>query len=395
MIIKPKIRGFICASAHPVGCHQEVARQVALVKEAGEFQAPRRVLVIGASTGYGLASRIALAFGAHSETMGVFFERAPSEKRTASAGWYNSAAFEKIAKADDLYARSFNGDAFSNEIKQQVIAAIKEDWGQVDMVIYSLASPVRTDPTTGETYRSCLKTIDTHFKNLTVDPLRGDLKDVEIPQAEGDDVANTIKVMGGEDWQLWIDALVEAGVAANGMSTLAYSYIGPELTHPIYKDGTIGRAKDHLFQTSQHLNTMLEDKVAGHAYVSVNKAVVTQASAAIPVVPLYISILIKEMEAQNVEEGCIEQMLRLFKDKMQDGVATDADGMIRLDDWEMDPKVQAAVAVTWEKLNAENINDLADLQAYADRFYNLFGFNVADVDYDADVDPMVMIDSIK
>jgi enoyl-[acyl-carrier protein] reductase/trans-2-enoyl-CoA reductase (NAD+) len=394
MIIKPKIRGFICASAHPVGCEQEVLRQINIVKAAGSFIAPKRILIIGASTGYGLASRIALAFGAGAETMGVFFERAPSDKRTASAGWYNSAAFEKIAAQEGLYAKSFNGDAFSTAIKEKVIAAIKEDWGQVDRVIYSLASPVRTDPATGITYRSCLKTIDVDFTNLTVDPLDGALKEITIDRADGDDIAHTIKVMGGDDWELWIDALLKAGVCANSMDTVAYSYIGPELTHPIYKDGTIGRAKEHLYQTAKQLNKSLA-AIHGNAYIAVNKAVVTQASSAIPVVPLYISILIKEMVARGVEEGCIEQMQRLFAHKMQGDVALDADGMIRMDDLEMRADVQAAVAAAWKKLTAENITELADLKAYADNFYHLFGFAVAGVDYAADVDPMVQIKSIK
>jgi enoyl-[acyl-carrier protein] reductase/trans-2-enoyl-CoA reductase (NAD+) len=326
--------------------------------------------------------------------MGVFFERESSDKRTASAGWYNSAAFEKFAAAEGLYAKSFNGDAFSTAMKEKVIAAIKKDWVQVDRVIYSLASPVRTDPVTGEVYRSCLKTIDVDFTNLTVDPLHGDLKEITIDRAHGDDVANTIKVMGGEDWELWIDALLKAGVCAIGMDTVAYSYIGPELTHPIYKDGTIGRAKEHLYQTAKQLDKSLS-AIDGHAYIAVNKAVVTQASSAIPVVPLYISILIKEMVARGVEEGCIEQMQRLFAYKMQGDVALDADGMIRMDDLEMRADVQAAVAAAWKKLTAENIAEVADLKAYADCFYHLFGFAVAGVDYEADVDPMVEIKSIK
>lgn len=396
MIIKPKVRGFICISAHPQGCYEAVKKQVDFVKANGQFEGPKNVLVIGSSTGYGLASRIAATFGAGAKTIGVFFEKEPSEKKTATAGWYNTAAFEQLAQQEGHYARSFNGDAFSHDMKRQVAEAIREDLGKVDLVVYSLASPRRVHPDSGEIYSSVLKPIGEIFNNKTVDPIRGEVKDITIEPATDDEIANTIRVMGGEDWQMWMDYLSQQGVLADDATTLAYSYIGPNLTHAIYKEGAIGQAKAHLQETADQLNAKLQP-TGGRAFISVNKAIVTQASAAIPVVPLYISLLFKVMKEKGTHEGCIEQIARMFKDKIYtaSGPIVDDAGRVRVDDLEMDPEVQAKVAELWPQVTSENLESLTDIQGYRDDFYHLFGFGYDQVDYEAETDQLVAVPSIQ
>jgi len=395
MLITPKIRGFICTTAHPDGCARNVAEQIAVVENRGPITGgPRRVLVIGASTGYGLASRIAAAFGGRAATIGVFFEKPGDAERVASAGWYNSAAFERYASAAGLYARSFNGDAFSDAIKADVLAAIRTDLGQVDCVIYSLASPRRTHPRTGETFNSVLKPINRSFSNKTLDAVTGEVGEITIPPAEGDEIAHTVAVMGGEDWEMWIDAMLADGLLAPGARTLAYSYIGPELTWPIYKNGTIGRAKQDLERAQQSLGRQL-GRLGGEAWVAVNKALVTQASSAIPIVPLYISLLYQVMKAAGTHEDCIEQMDRLFRGYLtRDCPATDDAGRIRLDDWEMDPAIQNQVRQRWQQVTTANLTELADFAGYQASFLRLFGFGLDGVDYDAETDPAVGVPSI-
>ena len=396
MIIAPKIRGFICTTAHPQGCARHVAEQIAVVKQRGiNAQGPKKVLVIGASTGYGLSSRIAAAFGSNAATIGVFFEKPAEADRCGTAGWYNSAAFEKEAAAAGLYARSFNGDAFSDAMKAEVCAAIKKDLGRVDCVIYSLASPRRTDPKTGETYKSVLKSIGEPYTNKNLNTTSGVVDEVSIQPAEGDDVAHTIAVMGGEDWQMWIDALLAENLLAPGTQTVAYSYIGPELTWPIYKNGTIGAAKEDVERTQRALDEKLAP-LGGKAWVSVNKALVTQASSAIPVVPLYISLLYKVMKADGTHEDTIEQMDRLFRERLYNGnPQPDEAGRIRVDDWEMTPAVQALVAERWQQVNTENLADLADFEGYQSSFLRLFGFGLKGVDYAAETDPNVAVPSLS
>lgn len=387
MIITPKTRGFICTTAHPDGCAANVQSQIDYVKSQPALpDSPKKVLVIGASTGYGLASRIVPAFGGGASTIGVFFEKPGTERKTGSAGWYNSVAFEKAANDAGLYAKSFNGDAFSNEMKDEVIATIKEDLGEVDCIVYSLASPRRTDPSTGETYKSVLKPIGAPYsqKNLNTDT--GEVNSVTIEPAEGDEIENTVKVMGGEDWLLWLSALKEAGVLADGFTTVAYSYIGPELTFPIYTNGTIGKAKEHLEEAAAKMN---EEFGGGTAFVSVNKALVTQASSAIPVVPLYISLLYKVMKEAGNHEGCIEQIQRLFAGHLASGgdPGLDEKGRIRIDDWEMGKEVQDAVHEAWDKVTTENLSELSDFSGYKSEFLRLFGFGLEGVDYKAETDP--------
>ena len=352
MIIEPRMRGFICLTAHPKGCEQSIKNQIAYVKSKGHIEGAKRVLVIGASTGFGLASRITSAFGCDAATIGVFFEKPANEGKTASPGWYNSAAFENEAKKAGLYAKSINGDAFSNEIKQQTIDLIKKDLGQIDLVIYSLASPVRLHPVTGVLHRSVLKPIGGNFTNKTVDFHSGKVSDISIAACEGDDIENTVTVMGGEDWSMWIDALKKENLLANNATTIAYSYIGPQVTEAVYRKGTIGKAKDHLEATAFSITDSLAD-LGGKAYVSVNKALVTQASSAIPVIPLYISLLYKIMKAEGIHEGCIEQMQRLYSQRLYTGnvIPTDDEGRIRIDDWEMRADIQAEVAKLWEQAN--------------------------------------------
>ena len=383
MIIDPKVKGFICTTAHPVGCEESVRRQITYCKEKGMVEGPKKVLVVGASTGYGLASRIAVTYGYGADTIGVSFEKEAKGKRTASAGWYNTKAFEKFAAEDGYYAKSFNGDGFSKEMKQQVIDTIRNDWGKADMVVYSMAAPRRT-LADGTTVSSVLKTVGNEFTNKTIDLRNNEITEVTVPVATEEEIENTIKVMGGEDWEEWIRALVEADVLSDNAVTVAYSYIGPVVTHPIYKDGSIGQAKKHLYDTSVRLSKEFAEKGL-KAYISVNKALVTQSSAAIPIVPLYISLVYKVMKEEGLHEGCIEQMYRLFTDKMTKNELDEA-GMFRLDDWELQDNVQSKVAAVWDKVTTDNIQEYGDIDGYWEDFYNMFGFHYDNVDYEADVE---------
>ena len=391
MIVQPKVRGFICTTAHLVGCGENVKEQIDYVKARPKTPGAKNVLVIGSSTGYGLASRISAAFSCGASTIGVMFERPQSGKRTATPGWYNTAAFEEYAHADGLYAKTINGDAFSQEVKQQVIDLIKKDLGQVDMVVYSLASPRRT-MADGTTCSSVLKTTDGEYTNKTIDLAARTVSEVTVPPATQEEIRDTVKVMGGEDWKDWITALSGAGVLAEHTVTMAYSYLGPELTHPMYRNGSIGRAKEHLFATSKEIT---QEFPGVTAYISVNKGLVTQASAAIPIVPLYMSILYKVMKEKGIHEGCIEQMYRLFHDKLlADKPQVDEDGMIRMDDWEMREDVQQEVKQAWDRINSDNLQQLADVDGYWEDFYHMFGFGIDGVDYDADVEVDKAVPSI-
>lgn len=396
MIIKPRTRGFICLTAHPEGAAENIKKQIEYVKSKGKIaNGPKKVLVIGASTGFGIASRISAAFGSDAATIGVFFEKPATEGRPATAGWYNSAAFEKEANAAGLYAKSINGDAFSDEIKKQTIDLIKADLGQIDLVVYSLASPRRTHPKTGVNHASVLKPIGQPFVNKTVDFHTGVVSDIAIDPIESDDdIANTIAVMGGEDWKFWMEELSKADALAKDVKTVAFSYIGPELTFPIYRNGTIGKAKNDLEETVPVINDILAG-VNGEAYVSVNKALVTQSSSAIPVVPLYISLLYKVMKEKGIHEGCIEQMQRLFAERLYaNEIPLDENGRIRVDDWEMREDVQAEVAELWEKVTSDNIDQISDIEGYRDEFFQLFGFNVDSIDYEKDTNELVPMPSI-
>ncbi len=389
------MRGFICLTAHPVGCEQSVKNQIEYIKSKGPIDGAKKVLVIGASTGFGLASRITSAFGSNASTIGVFFEKPPSEGKTASPGWYNSAAFEKLSHQSGLYAKSINGDAFSNEIKKQTLDLIKSDLGQVDLVIYSLASPVRMNPNTGVLHRSVLKPIGSTFTNKTVDFHSGIVSDISIEPCNEEDIENTVAVMGGQDWSMWIEDLKAANLLAPGAKTVAYSYIGPSLTEAVYRKGTIGRAKDHLEATAFSITDSLKS-IGGNAYVSVNKALVTQASSAIPVIPLYISLLYKIMKEEGIHEGCIEQIQRLYHKRLYSGteIPTDEKGRIRVDDWEMRADVQEKVAKLWEQATTESLPGIGDLEGYRKDFHNLFGFGFEGVNYEADTDEMVGVSSI-
>ncbi|HRP89469.1 MAG TPA: trans-2-enoyl-CoA reductase family protein [Edaphocola sp.] len=392
MIIEPKMRGFICLTAHPEGCKKNVQNQIEYVKKQGEFYGPKKVLVIGASTGFGLASRISFAYGCGAQTIGVYFEKEAANGKTATPGLYNTAAFQDFAHADGLYAKGINGDAFSNEVKQEVIDLIKKDWGKVDLVVYSLASPVRKDPNSDTLYRSVLKPIGNAYTNKTVDLHSGVVSDITINPANEDEIENTVKVMGGEDWQLWMEALKEAGVLADGVRTVAYSYIGPDITQPLYRQGTIGRAKDHLEASAVAIEEAL-GSVNGKAFVSVNKALVTQSSAAIPVVPLYISLLYRVMKDMGNHEGCIEQIYRLCTQRLYTGIAVPVDEKerIRVDDWEMLDEVQNKVTALWPQVNTENLNELSDIQGYRSEFVSLFGFGLEGIDYSVDVNEAVSV----
>jgi len=389
VVIKPKIRGFICITSHPTGCAAHVQEQIDYIKRCSPIQnAPTKVLIIGASTGYGLASRIVSAFGGQAKTLGIYFEKPPEGSKPATAGWYNSEAFAKKAQTAGLYAKNINGDAFSDEIKQQAIEIIKDDLGQVDLVIYSLASPRRIHPKTKVTYNSALKPIGSAFTAKTLDTDKELVKDITIEPGNQQDIDDTIAVMGGEDWEMWIDALNEAGVLAQGATTVAYSYIGPKVTWPVYRDGTIGNAKADLENTARDINTKLKDRGI-QAYVSINKALVTQASSAIPVVPLYMSLLYKVMKEKNLHEGCIEQIYRLFAEQLYNNhkPTLDSEGRIRVDDKEMQEDVQKAVEVLWPQVTTENLKQISDFEGYKEEFLKLFGFGLPGVDYDAPVDP--------
>lgn len=391
MVVKPKIRGFICTTAHPDGCRAIVKEQIEYVKNKGKISGPQKVLVIGASMGYGLASRISAAYGCGASTIGVIFDKQGSESKPASAGWYNTAAFEEFAHKDGLYAKTINGDAFSREIKEETIALIKKDLGKVDMVVYSLAAPRRTT-SDGTVYSSVLKTTGREFTNKTIDVKTGAVSEVTITPATEQEIFATVKVMGGEDWKEWIGALKAADAIEDGAVTVAYSYIGPELTHPIYKDGSIGRAKSHLAETAKEITKSISGV---SAYVSVNKALVTQSSSAIPIVPLYISILYRIMKEMDIHEGCIEQMYRMFAEKLYGGsVVTDEEGLIRMDDWEMHGDVQNKISEIWNNISDDTIGECADLDGYRTDFNRLFGFDAEGVDYEADTDTAAGIESL-
>jgi enoyl-[acyl-carrier protein] reductase/trans-2-enoyl-CoA reductase (NAD+) len=397
MIIKPKVRGFVCITAHPEGCARHVEEQIELVRQSGPIKdGPKNVLVIGASTGYGLASRITAAFGSGAATLGIFFERPANDKGgTASAGWYNTAAFEKAALKEGIFAKSLNGDAFSDELKAQALEIIRNEMGPIDLVVYSLASPRRTDPVTGETYRSTLKPIGKSFTANNLNTDKKEVAPVTIEPATEEEIAHTVKVMGGEDWDRWMEQLEAAGVLADGCHSVAYDYVGPEVTWPVYNNGTIGQAKKHIRETAQRIDAMLRPK-QGAAFISVNKAVVTQASSAIPVVPLYISVLFKIMKEEGLHEDCIHQIDRLFRTQMYDGsvLRFDEEGRVRMDDWEMKPEIQARVKKQWDEVNSDNIDELTDFSGYQENFLRLFGFGLSGVDYDAESDPVVDIPSL-
>ncbi len=390
MIIKPKVRGFICTNAHPVGCANNVREQIEYVKQQKPVgNGPRKVLVIGASTGYGLASRITAAFGCGADTLGIFFEKPPTEKKSASAGFYNSAAFQAEARMAGLYAKSINGDAFSSEIKNKTIDIIKRDLGKVDLVVYSLAAPRRQNPETGEVYSSTLKPVGRSYtsKSLNTDTLK--ISEVTIEQASEEEIAGTVKVMGGEDWELWMNALSEAGVLAENCKTVSYTYLGEKLTWPIYGKATIGKAKEDLDRAASAITGKLA-KSNGAANVAVLKAVVTQASSAIPIMPLYLSILFKVMKEEGTQEGCIEQLYRLFTEGLYTASPrVDEANRYRMDDLELKPETQAKVEALWPKVSEENLLEITDFKGYNHEFLKLFGFDRSDVDYDADVDPVV------
>ncbi|MGY2572239.1 enoyl-ACP reductase FabV [Vibrio sp. C8] len=398
MIIKPKIRGFICTTTHPVGCEANVKEQIAYTKAQGPIKnAPKRVLVVGSSSGYGMSSRIAAAFGGGAATIGVFFEKPGSEKKTGTAGFYNAAAFDKLAHEEGLYAKSLNGDAFSNEAKQKAVELIKQDLGQIDLVVYSLASPVRKMPETGEVVRSALKPIGETYTSTAVDTNKDVIIEASVEPATEEEIQDTITVMGGQDWELWMQALEEGGVLAEGCKTVAYSYIGTELTWPIYWDGALGRAKMDLDRAAAALNEKLS-ATGGTANVAVLKSVVTQASSAIPVMPLYIAMVFKKMREEGIHEGCMEQIYRMFSQRLykEDGAApeTDDKNRLRLDDWELREDIQKHCSDLWPQITTENLKELTDYELYKEEFLKLFGFGVEGVDYDADVNPEVAFDVI-
>ncbi|QAU23025.1 trans-2-enoyl-CoA reductase family protein [Dyella sp. M7H15-1] len=400
MIIHPKVRGFICVTAHPLGCEKNVQEQIDITKASGAFASgPKRVLVIGASTGYGLASRITAAFGYGAATLGVFLEKPSSDSKPGTAGWYNSAAFDKLAKQAGLYSRSINGDAFSHETRQRAIELIKNDIGSpIDLVVYSLASPVRKMPETGEVVRSALKTIGNTFTASSVDTHRDTVMQATVEPATEQEIKDTVTVMGGEDWALWIDALSKAGVLAKDATTIAYSYVGTAITWPIYWHGTLGQAKQHLDNTARELRTRYAAEGL-HAYVGVMKSVVTQASSAIPVIPLYVSMVFRIMKEKNIHEGTIEQINRLFHQCLyrMDGKApvTDDEGRLRLDDWELRDDVQQACKALWPTVTTDNLWEQTDYAGYKHDFLRLFGFDRKDVDYNADVNPDVRFDVVE
>ncbi len=399
MIIKPKIRGFICTTTHPVGCEANVQEQIAFTKAKGKLaNGPKKVLVVGSSSGYGLSSRIAAAFGCDAATIGVFFEKPGTESKPGTAGWYNSAAFDKFAKAEGLYSKSVNCDAFSHEAKQKVIELIKQDLGQVDMVVYSLASPVRKLPDSGELIRSSLKPIGETYTATAVDTNKDCIIEATVEPATEQEIADTVTVLGGQDWELWINALSDAGVLSDNCKTVAYSYIGTELTWPIYWHGALGKAKMDLDRAATALNSQLAAK-GGSANVAVLKSVVTQASSAIPVMPLYIAMVFKKMRQEGLHEGCMEQIYRMFSERLfrADGAKadTDSDNRLRLDDWELREDIQQHCRDLWPQVTTENLSELTDYQEYKAEFIKLFGFGIEGIDYDAEVNPYVEFDVIE
>ena len=390
MIVKPKIRGFICTNAHPVGCATSVQQQIDYVKAQGVLtNAPKNVLVIGSSTGYGLASRITAAFAGGANTLGVCFEKPPTERKTGTAGWYNTAGFHIKASEAGLYAKTLNGDAFSKEVKQQVIDTLKADMGKVDLIIYSLASPRRTDPETGEVYKSTLKPVGQSYKTKTYDTDKNLIHEIALEPANEDEIQQTIKVMGGEDWELWLDALGEADLLADNCKTTAYTYVGKELTWPIYGQATIGKAKEDLDRAAASIVKTKADKKV-QAYVSSLKALVTQASSAIPVMPLYISLIYKVMKEEGTHQGCIEQIYDLFADKLtQAQPEVDQLGRLYMNNKETNDATQAKIKALWDEVTQENFHELSDYAGYHHEFLKLFGFDLSGVDYDAEVETLI------
>jgi enoyl-[acyl-carrier protein] reductase / trans-2-enoyl-CoA reductase (NAD+) len=394
-IISPRIRGFICLSAHPAGCAAHVAEQIEVARcRRSGTPTGGNALVIGSSTGYGLGSRVAAAFGHGMNTLGVFFEKPPSEKRTATAGWYNTAAFQSAAEAEGLKSLNINGDAFSNDVKQRTIEKLRQ-LGPVDLVVYSVAAPVRTHPDSGEAIRSTLKPIGEPFTGKTVNLDTGEVTEATIQPATDEEIAGTVAVMGGDDLRRWVEALLEAGVLARGARVVTYSYIGPQVTWPIYRSGTIGRAKEDMERTTDELDRRLQAAVGGSAWVSVNKAVVTQAAAAIPIVPLYISILYRVMKDMGLHERPIEQMVRMMNEHVGPGrtPALDAERRIRMDDWEMREDVQAEAERRWRAVTTESLPELGDFAGFRQEFRQLFGFEVPGVDYEAAVETDVLLEA--
>ncbi|GAB1050571.1 MAG: trans-2-enoyl-CoA reductase family protein [Shewanella algae] len=399
MIIKPKIRGFICTTTHPLGCEANVLEQINTTKAKGKIaNGPKNVLVVGSSSGYGLSSRIAAAFGSDAATIGVFFEKPGTETKPGTAGWYNSAAFDKFAKAEGLYSKSINCDAFSHEAKAKVIELIKADLGQIDMVVYSLASPVRKLPDSGEVIRSALKPIGESYRSTAVDTNKDTIIEASVEPATEQEIKDTVTVMGGQDWELWLDALDKAGVLADGCKTVAYSYIGTELTWPIYWHGALGKAKMDLDRAAGELNQRLAAK-GGSANVAVLKSVITQASSAIPVMPLYIAMVFKKMREEGLHEGCMEQIYRMFSERLYkaDGSQPEVDdaNRLRLDDWELREDIQQHCRDLWPQITTENLSELTDYREYKAEFLKLFGFGIEGIDYDADVNPAVEFDVIE
>ena len=391
MIIKPRVRGFMCITSHPSGCEKNVRDQIDYIRAQESIDAPKRVLVIGSSTGYGLSARITAAFGSGASTLGVFFEKPGSERKPGTAGWYNSAAFHKYAEEDGLYAKSINGDAFSDDIKKTAIETIKSDMGQVDLVIYSLAAPRRQHPVTGEVFNSTLKPVGKDITMLGINTDKEVIQEFSLEKATTKEIEDTVAVMGGEDWQMWLDALSAAGVLADGAKTTAFTYIGEKMTWDLYWDGTIGQAKKDLDTKVLSIREKLA-QTGGDARVSVLKAVVTQSSSAIPVMPLYLAMLFKEMKAEGSHEGCIEQLYRLFTEGLYcDNPRLDSEGRLRMDELEMRPNIQDKVAESWAKISTENLHSMTDFEGYKQDFLGLFGFDIAGVDYEADVNPEVAI----
>ena len=394
MIIKPRVRGFMCITTHPTGCEVNVKNQIEYIKSQGAIDSPKRVLVIGSSTGYGLAARITAAFGGGASTLGVFFEKPGTDRKPGTAGWYNSAAFHRYAETDGLYAKSINGDAFSSEIKEKTIATIKEDLGQVDLVVYSLAAPRRQHPVTGEVFNSTLKPVGKNISMCGINTDKEEIQEFSMEAASQQEIDDTVAVMGGEDWQMWMEALAEAGVLADGAKTTAFTYIGEKITWDLYWDGTIGQAKKDLDARVIGIREKLATH-GGDARVSVLKGVVTQASSAIPIMPLYLAMLFKEMKARGTHEGCIEQLYRLFTECLySDSPRTDEEGRLRVDELEMDPQVQSAVAESWSEISTENLLSSTDFKGYKQDFLNLFGFELDGVDYQAEVNPEVEISNL-
>jgi enoyl-[acyl-carrier protein] reductase/trans-2-enoyl-CoA reductase (NAD+) len=392
MVIQPKIRGFICTNAHPVGCAEHVQEQIQYVKTHGQVNnGPKNVLVIGASTGYGLASRITAAFGSGANTLGIFFEKEATEGKTGSAGWYNTAAFEQAANAAGLWNKHLNGDAFTDELKAQAIELIQQEMGKIDLVVYSLAAPRRKDPVSGEIYSSVLKPIGQAYTAKTLNTSKREIENVSVEPANDDEIFNTVKVMGGEDWERWLDQLHAAGVLAENVQTVAYTYIGKELTWPIYGKATIGRAKEDLDRAATAITTKLQSQ-QGHAYVASLKALVTQASSAIPIMPLYISLLYRVMKEEGSHEGCIEQIYGLFQQCLYNPARLlDEAGRLRMDGKELADHIQSKVTALWQQVETTNIDELTDYKGYHQEFLRLFGFGYSHVDYNADVSPMVSL----